>query len=680
MIKSKVVLYLRLSQEDGDDESASITNQRKILMDYAERNNMEVVDVYIDDGVSGYTMNRPAFNKLKNDLNNDKVDVIIVKDLSRLGRHNAKVQLFLETIEESDKRVISIGDNYDTLDENSHDMVGIHTWANEKYVKDTSKKVRRSLKVLQKEGRLLCNVPYGYYKDPHQKDKCYVDDKVAHYIEQIFDMYINGNGVKEIARELTAQNVPTPTMVKKQRKEDNGGVSKIKASGIWDTSVIIKILKNEFYIGTLVLNKTRTRSIKGKKVDLPPEENLKFPNHHDPIIDIHTFQLAQEIRKNRRVTHFRGQKSKVRKNLFAGMIFCADCGHILTTSGSTSNTRYICKTYNVFGTSQCTNHAILENDILEVLFMLLEDCKYNLQEAIQDINHIIQAELKVKSNKKDTKYELIQNLDKAKKSLEILIQQKVRETLSNPEMADLINKTYSEIQNEKYKEIAALEKQINDQENFDIEESKIKGDMNIALNLINDILSTKEITKKQILMLVDKIMVHEDSGVDIYLRGNLHELCNNYFKVNETRMNKIKKYLYEYIRMNPDKFTKDACTVYVKDHGVKVNYKIISRIINEDLNGMVELREMRHGYRLTAPIEEVERILINNIVADTAECLYSNNVKYGERMESINNVVSAAESLHYKYAKKSKGPKITIKILQNISEWIQSMENKKNLF
>ena len=626
MIKKKIVIYLRLSQEDGDGESMSIANQRKILYEYANQHNLEIIEEYIDDGVSGYLWNRPAFNKLKRDLNNNIIDIILVKDLSRLGRHNAKVQLFLENIEEEGKRVIAPGDNYDTLDERSKEISGIQTWINEKYVKDTSKKVRNSLSTMQKEGRLLIKAPYGYYKDPIDKTKCYVDENVAPYVRQIFDMYINGKGVKDIAKVLSENNIPTPTMIQKQRKESMGGVSKLKVSGIWDTSVIIKILKNEFYIGTLVVHKTKTRSIHGKKIELNQDEHYKFPNHHEAIIDRHTFQLAQEIRKNRACNHFRGQKSKIRKNLFAGMIYCADCGVLLTTSGSTANTRYICKTYNVFGTSKCTNHAIMENDILEVLFDLIEHCRDNLQDVLEDLNKIIQAELKVKGENDNSFDDLVKMLDNKKKELETLIELKVKEMVKNPSMSDIIDRTYNEMQNEKYKEIQSLERQISDQHTTSLEENKIKEDINIALTIINNVLETNNITKKQILMLVDKIIVHEDSGIDIFLKGDLHKLSNNYFKVSETRINKIKKHLFDYIATHPDKFTKDECTVYVKSQGVKVHYKIISKIINEELGDMVELREMRHGYKLIKPIQDVERVLLGNIVDGATGCFRINDV------------------------------------------------------
>ena len=208
--------------------------------------------------------------------------------------------------------------------------------------------------------------------------------------------------------------------------------------------------------------------------------------------------------------------------------------------------------------------------------------------------------------------------------------------------------------------------------------------------MINEVLSSKTMTKKQVLTLVDKLVVYEDSGIDIYLKGNLHELSKNYFKVNETTMNKTKMYLYEYISQHPEKFTKDACTLYVKSKGVKTNYKIISRIINQELGDMVQLREMMHGYRLIAPIEDVAKVLLNNIVVGAREWLHSNNVEYSERMEFINNVIGAKERVRSNSVKQyeaiediiSKYRRLpaTFELLTKISDWTQGLQPKNHRF
>ena len=160
----RIVGYIRLSRDDGNDESISVSNQRRIINEYATNHNMNVDEFYIDDGVSGYTFDRPAFNRLKKDLEDDKVDIVIVKDLSRIGRHNAKTLLFIENITKLNKQLIIISDDYNNL-EDDDDMIGIKTWFNEKYVKDTSRKVRMTISNLQKTGDWIGTIPYGYKRD-----------------------------------------------------------------------------------------------------------------------------------------------------------------------------------------------------------------------------------------------------------------------------------------------------------------------------------------------------------------------------------------------------------------------------------------------------------------------------------------------------------------------------------
>ena len=160
MIRRRVIAYLRLSKEDGDDtESGSITNQRKIIQEYADKNGIVIDEFIIDDGYSGFTLDRPGFNKIKKMLNDGIQCIIIAKDLSRIGRHGAKVQLFIENATEAGSRVITLVENCDTDIEDSQEYVGIHTWVNEKMIRDTSKKIKKSLSATQKEGKILGNVP-----------------------------------------------------------------------------------------------------------------------------------------------------------------------------------------------------------------------------------------------------------------------------------------------------------------------------------------------------------------------------------------------------------------------------------------------------------------------------------------------------------------------------------------
>jgi DNA invertase Pin-like site-specific DNA recombinase len=642
MIKKKVVIYLRLSKEDGDSESLSISNQRKILHEYARQHNLEITDEYVDDGVTGYTMNRPALNRLKQDLNNNIVNTILVKDLSRLGRHDAKVQLFIENIIEDSKQVISLGENFDSTDPNCLDTLGIHTWSNEKLVRDTSRKVRKSIESLQKEGKWLCNIPYGYIKDCDDKYKYHVDPIIAPYIKQIFEFYIAGMGIKFIARKLTEMNIPTPSMTKKMYAESNGKVYKNKVSTLWDSMTVLRILTNDFYIGTLTLGKSKRRSINGKAIPQSKDDMYIFPNTHEAIIDKATFELVQETIKRRSETAFRGNRGN-KPNIFSGMLVCADCGKLMTSTTSTKGyTRFICKTYNIHGVARCSSHAITETELKFSMLEFLKHCGNSLEKIIDDLDNIIQAEIQTKGEKENNILKLTEQLQAAKKSAEILIEQKMRETIKNPHMIEMIDKMYDESLNEKYKEIQVLEKQLNDQHNFAKQEVEMKKNLNSALSIMNEILLSEDLTKKQVLLLVDKIVVHEDSGVDVYLKGDLHKITTNYFTVGHKKETLMKKELYNFIIENPEKFTINNAAIYIRENGMSTTYQKVAQIFKELLSdGLIELRRMRHGYRLIVSQEELKAKLIPNTIAYIRGCLCNNN----DIFEVLSNISNWAYSL-----------------------------------
>jgi len=646
MIKTKVVIYLRLSKEDGDDESVSISNQRRILTEYAKQHDMEIVEEYIDDGWSGFTMDRPEFNKLKNKLNNDEIHTILVKDLSRLGRHNAKVQLFLENILEDGKRVIAVGEGYDTYKPETHQYLGVHTWVNENFIRETSRKVKDTIRTLQKNGKFICNVPYGYIKDEFDRAEYRIDETIAPYVKQIFDLYIEGYGIKMLARKLTEMNVPTPNMVRKMQIEAKGKVFKGKANTVWDLKVIHRMLQNEFYIGTLTLRKTKRRAINGKQVEIPLEERQIFKYAHDPIIDAATFNLVQDLIKSRSVNKFRGKKNQGRANIFSGMLYCADCGKLLTcASGKDGNTRYICKTYNIVGVAGCKSHAITEREIREVLIEFLEYCSDNLTNVIEDLNNVIQAEIQAKTDCDNNILQLTNRIQDVKKAISILIEQKMRATMKDPSMIDVIDKMYDEALNDKYKEVQILEKQLNDQHQIELNEVEMKDNINSALSLMYEIIHSKTLTKKQVMMMVDKIVVYEDTGVDIYLKGDLHKLANNYFKVSDNKLNKTKKLTYDFIMSKPDGFNTGEGHVYMREHGLVISYKKFSEFLKGELlsQGYIKIKPQNRGYRLIASEEELRAKLLPNNVAGIASGQGHNNEVF-ELLISINNWISGIKT------------------------------------
>ena len=194
----KVAGYVRLSRDDGNDESVSITNQKRILNDYANRHNMTIDEFYVDDGYSGYKFDRPSFNKLKQDLEDNLVDIVLVKDLSRIGRHNAKTLLFIEDLTKLNKQLIIVSEDYNNLEDND-DMIGIKTWFNERYVKDTSKKIKLTISNLQKTGDWF-SIPYGYKRNFLKTREFTVDPEASEYVKKIYEWYIDGYGILKITR------------------------------------------------------------------------------------------------------------------------------------------------------------------------------------------------------------------------------------------------------------------------------------------------------------------------------------------------------------------------------------------------------------------------------------------------------------------------------------------------
>ena len=616
---TEAVGYLRLSRDDGDEESMSITNQRSIISEWALNNGFVITDWYVDDGYSGYSMDRPAFNQLKEDLNNNKINVIIAKHLSRLGRHSAKVELFLEQILEDGKRAITINDGYDTFDERTHDMVGIHTWVNEKYVKDTSKNVRSAIDRMQKEGRFICQVPYGYVLDPFVKGKYYVDNTCAVHVQEIFDMYLNGYGSKAIAKILTERKIPTYWQNVKTRLERRGQTYNGREfQGIWTPNTILKMLRNDFYIGVLTLGKTKRRTINGKKIPQKEEDLVRFEDAHEPLIDKHAFKLVQEIMAERTHSNYRG--SHKGPTIFSGKLFCADCGTRLTSGPSAITQRYICRKYHLLGTEHCTSHSTNDRNLTAALIYFLGHCRDNLAEAIND--------LKIISNKTKNAYQkdgieiLHKDKERLEKEISVLIEQKMRETIANPTLKELIDKTYADMINKKYIELQSIASRIDESEEELYNDLDMKKELTSVLAIFDEILASKTLTRRQVETIVEKIIVHEDDGLDIYLKGDLHELCTNYIQFKSSSKEAIVESIIKYATLHVgEPILQRRCEKYARAQGVRFDTTVFAKLYNNMIDaGYLERISPRKGC-LVKDIDKLKQALKDDtVMAYTPRC------------------------------------------------------------
>ena len=354
-------LYARLSQEDAlDGESNSIANQKKILLKYATDNHFSNPTFFIDDGVSGVTFDRPGWNEMIRLAEAGKVQTVIVKDMSRMGRDYLKVGYYTESFfAERDIRYIAINDGVDS-DKGDNDFTPFRNLFNDFYARDTSKKIRAVMRAKGNAGEHLCtNPPYGYMKDPADKKKWIVDEGAAEIVKRVFDLCIAGKGPMQIAKLLTVEHVLTVKAHYAQR----AGKPLPEKPYHWNPKSVAGILERPEYTGCTVNFKTYSKSHKLKKrLHNVPENQRIFPNTQPAIIDEQVFVRVQELRENKR----RPAKQAERQGLFSGLLYCADCGsklHFATGKNMTPQQDcYRCSRYKS-NTGDCTMHFIREETL-----------------------------------------------------------------------------------------------------------------------------------------------------------------------------------------------------------------------------------------------------------------------------------------------------------------------------
>lgn len=354
-------LYARLSQEDAlDGESNSIANQKKILLKYATDNHFSNPTFFIDDGISGVTFDRPGWNEMIRLAEAGKVQTVIVKDMSRMGRDYLKVGYYTESFfAERDIRYIAINDGVDS-DKGDNDFTPFRNLFNDFYARDTSKKIRAVMRAKGNAGEHLCtNPPYGYMKDPADKKKWIVDEEAAEIVKRIFALCIAGKGPMQIAKLLTAEHVLT---VKAHYAQRDGKPLPEKPYK-WSPKSVAGILERPEYTGCTVNFKTYSKSHKLKKrLHNAPENQWIFPNTQPAIIEEQVFARVQELRENKR----RPAKQAERQGLFSGLLYCADCGsklHFATGKNMTPQQDcYRCSRYKS-NTGDCTMHFIREETL-----------------------------------------------------------------------------------------------------------------------------------------------------------------------------------------------------------------------------------------------------------------------------------------------------------------------------
>ena len=320
-------IYLRLSRDDNlEGESYSIGNQKKLLTKAAKDLGYTNIVTFIDDGVSGVTMNRPGFNDMMQQLEENRAAALLVKDLSRLGRNYIEVgRLMEEFFPEHNIRLVAVSDNIDT-DEGENEMAPIRNLFNEWYARDISKKRRISNKIKGNAGEPLGQPPYGYMKDPENPKHWIIEEEAASTVRRIFSMTLDGLGPEQIAAQLERDGILTPRAYWQQRGIKRPGKGDLNRPTKWGKTTIMQMLSIQEYCGDILNFKTYSKSYKNKKrIDNDRENWLVFKDVHEPIIDRVIWEQIQEKRGK-----IRKRKPKDgERNIFSGLLVCADCGHNL---------------------------------------------------------------------------------------------------------------------------------------------------------------------------------------------------------------------------------------------------------------------------------------------------------------------------------------------------------------
>ncbi len=506
-------LYCRLSVDDSvDGESNSITNQKDILGRYAKQHGYKNPQFYIDDGYSGTNFNRPDFQRMMSDVDDGKINTIIVKDMSRLGRDYLRVGYLTEiTFADKDIHFIAINDNVDSENGVDNELIPFKNVFNEWLARDTSKKIRAVMKNKGESGKPLTNTPpLGYKKDPTDKNRWLIDEESAPTVREIFKLCVDGYNTLAIAKILTERGFNTPK-VHYLKQGRNMYRNDVKSPFIWQRSAVYGILRNPNYIGQVINFKTTRKSYKNKRFIYRDASEWKvFENHHEPIIDRETFDLAQELTKIRRieVNHYDDI------DIFAGLLICPDCGGVVGLKRVAKNRNYdfyLCRRYNKRTSRVCTQHSIvrkrLEQLVLADIRRVTAEVKEREKEFVEEYRKCsakemakLQTEAKVKLRKSIARVEDLNNI------IANLYEDKVLGKISE-ERFDLLAQKYEAEQSELKTESAALQEAlaIADDENKNIQE---------FLKVVKSYTEITELNTEIVHSLVEKIYIGERTIVN----------------------------------------------------------------------------------------------------------------------------------------------------------------------
>ena len=506
----RVGLYIRLSKEDDrEGQSESVANQLSMLTDFAEQQRLDVYDTYIDDGWSGTNFDRPAFQRLIADIEAKKVNMVITKDLSRLGRDYIMTGHYMERyFPEHRVRYLSLLDGVDTgVDSTANDITPFRAIMNDMYAKDISKKISSVKHDKQRKGLFIGGkAVYGYKLHPTEKNKIIIDEEAAPIVRRIFQMALEGMSCRQIAVRLNEEGVPTPAAYAGITVSHPGPYS-----GLWSSERISDMLQNETYIGNMVQGRSRKLSYKSKKcVRQDPQDWVIVAGTHEPMISREAFEKVQLLISSRKATRSRTYDFPLK-----GLIFCHECGYplaVINRKNARGEDRlfFICRTYQRFTKAGvCTCHSIKEQTVTDaVMQKVREVCAQYLQ--AEQLLPIAEQEL-VKRKEEAGKAAELASLKAKLEALTAHLDKMYLDKLSGLLAEQDFDRIYRHVREER----AALEQRLREMEKPDFSPAR---QAELAKELVHRFLDTATANRELLVSLIERVELTQEKDIIIKFR------------------------------------------------------------------------------------------------------------------------------------------------------------------
>lgn len=516
----RAALYCRLSRDDGNvQESSSIQTQKEMLSRYARENGIKDTAFYVDDGYSGTNFDRPDFKRMIADIESGKINCVITKDLSRLGRNYLETGVFIEVyFPEHNVRYIAVNDVVDTSEQETADFTPFRNIINELYAKDTSKKVKSAKRSRVLNGMYVAtSAPYGYRKDADDRHRLVIDERYAPTVRLIFSLAKDGMGISQIRNYLNGQHILRPSAVNPNGYERHFDGADDSRRYEWSNNSVRGILRNPVYAGHLVMGKRYSPSFKShKSLSVLPENYTVVKNIHEPIVSPKDFELVQKLITSRRTVNNGGRKFD---NIFAGLLKCGDCGYAMTLTKAHRSPKeevideygYMCNNYKTFGKAADTSHWIEARQLYECV---LADIRKHADEALADNEEMCVRLARQLGKDKDRQHKAAEKEIRAKQARLSEVDGLFQSLYEDRNSGSITERNYKMMCRRYEDEQAQLEREIAELKARQEESSNDRSNIEQFSKLVKEYAGIEKLTAALLNTLIEKITVSEPKDAD----------------------------------------------------------------------------------------------------------------------------------------------------------------------